>query len=149
MESISLIDLSMSAIAMFRQLGVEQPSEDFDGFFDRATSQAVVMLVRLDKKRAHPIRRLYLYLKLACRLAEIPQSIVICSGMGHTKLLNVHSGTDVPDQLNNPVHVAHARGHSSRSFRSFGRMMSEIGMFRQLTRALPRFSALGSLSAIM
>ena len=63
---------------------------------------------RLGDFWANPIRRLYLDLKLACRLAEIPQSIVICSGMGHTKLLNVHSGTDVPDQLNNPVHVAHA-----------------------------------------
>ena len=47
-------------------------------------------------------------LKLACRLVEIPESIVICSGVEHTKLLNVHSGTDVPDQLNNPVQVAHA-----------------------------------------
>jgi hypothetical protein len=83
----------MSEIGMLRQLSVEQPSEDFDGFFDRATSQAVVILVRFDKKRAHTIRRLYLDLKLACRLDEIPEPIIICSGMGHTKLLNVHSGT--------------------------------------------------------
>jgi len=35
---------------------VEQPSEDLDGFFNRATSQAVVILIRLDKKRTHPFR---------------------------------------------------------------------------------------------
>ena len=28
--------------------------------------------------------------------------------MEHTKLVDLHSGTDIPDQLNNPVHVAHA-----------------------------------------
>jgi hypothetical protein len=41
-------------------------------------------------------------------LVEIPESIVICSGMENTKLLDLKRGTEIPDQLNNPFHIAHA-----------------------------------------